>query len=236
MLVEDSKGELIIIEVQNSKEDDYFQRMLYGVAKAISEHIAESQAYGDIKKVISITIAYFDLGQGEDYVYHGTTTFRGLHKNDTLRPSTRQLEKFRKENLFEICPEFWIIKVNQFSDEVQDKLDEWIYFLKNSEIKSEFSAKGLQAASERLKAMQLSEEEAQAYKYYLKRLRDIASEEATKQFDKVYAVKRGKMTVARNLLKAGLESLLLLKTTGLTIAEVQKLLDTLDESWNEEEE
>ena len=81
ILVEDSKGELIIIEIQNSKEYDYFHRMLYGTSKAITEHIKEGQPYADVKKVISITIAYFDLGQGKDYVYHGTTIFKGIHKN-----------------------------------------------------------------------------------------------------------------------------------------------------------
>ncbi len=72
ILVENSKGELVIIEVQNSKEYDYFHRMLYGAAKAITEHIKEGQPYAEVRKVISITIAYFDLGQGKDYVYHGT--------------------------------------------------------------------------------------------------------------------------------------------------------------------
>ena len=68
ILVENSKDELVIIEVQNSKEYDYFHRMLYGTSKAISEHIKEGQAYAEVKKNISITIAYFDLGQGKDYV------------------------------------------------------------------------------------------------------------------------------------------------------------------------
>ena len=69
ILVENTKGERIIIEVQNTKELDYFQRILYGTSKVIAEYIKEGQPYEDIKKVISITVAYFDLGQGEDYVY-----------------------------------------------------------------------------------------------------------------------------------------------------------------------
>ena len=39
MLVEDTKGELLIVEVQNNRELDYFHRMLYGVSKTISEYI-----------------------------------------------------------------------------------------------------------------------------------------------------------------------------------------------------
>ena len=103
ILVENSKDELVIIEVQNSKEYDYFHRMLYGTSKAISEHIKEGQAYAEVKKIISITIAYFDLGQGKDYVYHGTTVFRGVHKNDILTLSGKQVEL----KWLELPGQFW---------------------------------------------------------------------------------------------------------------------------------
>ncbi len=84
ILVENSKEELVIIEIQNNKEYDYFHRILYGASKIITEYITSGQKYAVVKKVISITIAYFDLGQGKDYVYHGTTNFRGIHKGDVL--------------------------------------------------------------------------------------------------------------------------------------------------------
>ena len=38
----------------------------------------------------------------------------------------------------DIFPEYYIIKVNQFNDIAKDTLDEWVYFLKNSEVKAEF--------------------------------------------------------------------------------------------------
>lgn len=89
VLVENSKGEYIIIEVQNSKEHDYFHRMLFGASKVITEYIGEGKPYAEVKKVISVTIAYFDLGQGKDYVYHGTTNFVGLRQGDTLSLSKK---------------------------------------------------------------------------------------------------------------------------------------------------
>ena len=46
ILVENHKGELIIIEVQNTQEYDYFHRMLFGASKAITEHIKGTEAYG----------------------------------------------------------------------------------------------------------------------------------------------------------------------------------------------
>ena len=192
ILVENSKDELVIVEVQNSKEYDYFHRMLYGTSKAISEHIREGQAYAEVKKVISITIAYFDLGQGKDYVYHGTTVFRGIHKNDVLSLSGKQLEVYKKDNIHEVYPEYWVIKVSQFHNRVKDKLDEWIYFFKNAEIKIGFSAKGLKEVNERLDEMKLNEKDAKAYKKYLKNLRDIASDQHTKMADAQELINKGR--------------------------------------------
>ena len=64
MLVENTKGELMIIEIQNNRELDYFHRMLYGVSKTITEYIGLGDAYSKVRKVYSINIVYSDLGQG----------------------------------------------------------------------------------------------------------------------------------------------------------------------------
>ena len=53
IFVENEKGELIIIEVQNSQEYDYFHRILFGTSKAIVEHIMRGQPYAKVKKIIS---------------------------------------------------------------------------------------------------------------------------------------------------------------------------------------
>jgi predicted transposase/invertase (TIGR01784 family) len=222
ILVENSKGELVIIEVQNSKEYDYFHRMLFGAAKAITEHIKEGQAYAEVKKVISITIAYFDLGQGKDYVYHGTTVFKGIHKHDILTLADKQMELYKKNNVHEIFPEFWVIKVGKFGNRVKDKLDEWIYFFKNAEIKADFSAKGLKEASERLDEMKLNEKDAIEYKRYLKGLRDIASDQHTKMADAQELINKGKEDKE-------IEVILEMHKDGVPIKTIAKYLKTNEE-------
>ena len=95
IFAESEGGELCIIEVQNSRELSYFHRMLYGVSKAITEYIGLGKPYDEVRKVYSINIVYFELGQGKDYVYHGRTEFKGIHApHDTLKLSVRQNEKF----------------------------------------------------------------------------------------------------------------------------------------------
>ena len=50
----DSKDEIIIVEIQNTRELYYLERILYGVAKAITEHITLGQSYQAVKKIYSI--------------------------------------------------------------------------------------------------------------------------------------------------------------------------------------
>ena len=55
---------IIIIEIQNTRELYYLERILYGVAKAITEHISLGERYYEVKKIYSISILYFDIGKG----------------------------------------------------------------------------------------------------------------------------------------------------------------------------
>lgn len=84
MLAENSKGELVLIEVQNNNEYVYFQRMLFGTSKLVTEYINRGESYDKVRKVYSVNIVYFSLGHGTDFVYHGKTEFRGIHTNDLL--------------------------------------------------------------------------------------------------------------------------------------------------------
>jgi predicted transposase/invertase (TIGR01784 family) len=192
ILVENQKGELIIIEIQTTQEHDYFHRMLFGTSKAIAEHIKEGQAYGHVKKVISITIAHFDLGQGKDYVYHGTNVFKGIHKGDILGLSEKQIEVYNKTSVHQIYPEYWVIKTDKFRNKINDKLDEWVYFLKNAEIKPNFSAKGLKEANEKLDKMKLPEKERKSYDAYIRHMMSIASRNHTIEIEARDIIKKAK--------------------------------------------
>ena len=231
ILVENAKGELVIIEVQNTKEYDYFHRILYGTSKAISEYINEGQAYADIKKVISITIAYFDLGQGADYVYHGTNTFRGIHKGDTLTLSDKQKDLYNKQHVFQIYPEYWIIKAGIFNEEeVHDELDEWIYFFKTGEVKDEFTAPGLAEAKEKLNKLKLTPEERKEYEAFVERLRKIASLQQTEMEDVKDLIKEALdnklIEFVIELWKLNISIENIATATKLTVKEVQGIIES----------
>jgi predicted transposase/invertase (TIGR01784 family) len=224
ILTKNSKNELIIIEVQSTYEIDYFHRMAYGVSKSISENLSLGQKYSEIKKIISINIVYFDLGQGQDYIYKGKTDFRGLHKNDILDLSKKQKTTFLKENVSDIFPEFYLLKVNQFNDIAKDTLDEWIYFLKNSEVKDEFNAKGLKEAGQVLDIMRLNKDEEYGYNRYLDSLHLKASEIFSLQTEAEFKVREeNTIEIAINGIIEGLNNELISKLTGLQIDKVEEL-------------
>jgi len=166
--------EILLIEVQYEREFDFLQRILFSTAKTLTEHLTASEHYARISKVISINILYF-LGQGKDYIYHGWTQFLGVHYHDALRLNDKQQKLFGKHYPHELYPEYYLLKINQFDDIARDSLDEWVYFLKNEEIKEEFQARGLKKAKKVLDIMNLGEEERSAYEWHVEEMRYQAS-------------------------------------------------------------
>ena len=224
ILTQNSKNELIIIEIQSTYEIDYFHRMAFRVSKSMSENLKLGQQYAEIKKIISINIVYFDLGQGEDYIYKGTTDFRGLHQKDLLQLSDKQKITFLKEKVSDIFPEYYLLKVNQFNDIAKDTLDEWIYFLKNSEVKDNFKAKGLKEANDVLDIMRLPEEENYGYNRYLDSLHLKASEAFTLKTEAEFKIREEeRIEITKNLILEGFDNQIIQKMTKLTAEEIEKL-------------
>ncbi len=172
VLIRDSQGRKMIIEVQSEYESDFLERLLFGVSKVIIEHFQLGEPYSAISKVISISVQYFNLGIGNDYIYHGGTVIRGMRTGDELKVregiediidgETRI--KLREKNIF---PEYYIISVNRYKDIVKEDIDEWIYMMKNNVIEDSFHSKNIDKAREKLKILNMSEEDRLAYEKYL---------------------------------------------------------------------
>jgi len=70
----------------------------------------------------------------------------------------------------------------------KDTLDEWVYFLKNSEVKDEFHAKGLKEAEDVLDIMRLPADDQYGYNRYLDSLHLKASEMFTLETEAKFKV------------------------------------------------
>jgi predicted transposase/invertase (TIGR01784 family) len=216
ILVKSQNDELMLIEVQNDSEVDYFQRMLYGVSKLVTEYIKEGEPYGTIKKIYSINIVYFGLGQGKDYIYEYKGEFIGLHKNDILKPTSLQKKNYAVDKIADIFPKYYILKINNFNDIAKDTLDEWIYFLKNSEVKDSFKAKGLDKAKEKLRYENLTDEDKKMYNRFQENSRIEKSVTYT-------AKQERNIEIAKNAILEDANDNFIAKITGLTLEQIQEL-------------
>ena len=236
MKVRNGKGEIILIEVQYEREFDFLQRILFATSKAIVEHMAKSELYENVIKVISVNILYFDLGHGQDYIYHGGTRFLGTHYHDELLLNEKQQQFFGKRYPHELYPEYYLLKIDRFDDIARDPLDEWIYFLKNEEIKEEFHARGLKKAREVLDIMNLSEKERLAYEWHIEEVRYRISMDRSRFFDghmegekkgreegRKEGREEGRIATARIMKQAGEPVEKIVKYTRLTVEEVAGL-------------
>lgn len=158
-----SKDEIIIVEVQNTREIYYLERILFGVAKAITEHIELGQLYSEVKKVYSISILYFDIGRGTDYLYHGQNSFVGVHTGDLLEVSTKEKNAIVRKLPAEIFPEYFLIRVNEFNKVAVTPLEEWIEYLKTGVIHPDTKAPGLEEARRKLVYYNMNKAEQMAY-------------------------------------------------------------------------
>ena len=241
VLVRDAQGRKILIEIQNYFQRDFFQRMLYGASKLVTEHLGIGESYGGIGKVYSVNIVYFTLGEGEDYVYRGRTDFKGIHRGDTLRLDAGQRKVFGGEMAGDVFPEYFILRVEDFDKKAKTPLDQWIHFLKTEEIPARFAAPGLAEARERLDEARLSPAERAALDrhYHYLRIENSEYESADAKGEArgiVIGEARGiaigetnaKLAMARALAADGMSHDKIATYTGLSCTEVIAVLKDAD--------
>ncbi len=228
LLTENQRQELILIEVQVKSELDFFHRIAYGAAKLLTEYLEKGQEYRHLKKVISVSITYFNLGTGQDYLYYGSTNFTGVHTQDTLGLSETQGQEYGLREVRKIFPEYYLIRVGKFSDEIHDPIDEWIYMLKHSEIKPDFTAKHIQKAGEKLRMISLPTDRRKAYERFMENRSYEASmlytshKEGLQQGIK-QGLEQGLEQVAKKMLGQGMEVEMIATLTGLSLETIEQL-------------
>jgi predicted transposase/invertase (TIGR01784 family) len=222
LLCVDSKSEMIIIEVQFYEESDYFHRCLYATSKVITEYISKGDPYKVVRKVYSINILYFDLGHGTDYIYKGQIDFGGIHQKDRLELSENQKMKFGKTYPSEIFPEYYLVKVNNFNNVATNTLDEWIYFLKNTQLPKSYSARGLSLVASQLKYDNMDIAAKQQYDQYLKEVK-ISKD----MIDN--AIQKGEQI---GIQKVKVEVVLTLNDDGIPISQIAKYTNLSEQEVN----
>ena len=233
VLIRDSKDRKLIIEVQSDSESDFLERLLFGTSKTIVDHFRLGESYWNISKIISVSVQYFNMGRGTDYIYYGSTEIRGMHTNELLDVREKvetmidgELRiKFQKKNIF---PEYYIISVNRYPDIVREDIDEWIYMMKNNIVKTEFHSRNIDRAREKLKILNMSEQERLDYEKYLMNSaieKDVISTARIEGRAEGKAEEKQETTI--NCIEAGLSNETIQQITGLSLEEIQMIREGL---------
>lgn len=227
-----SKDEIIIIEIQNTRELYYLERILYGVAKAITEHISLGETYYKVKKIYSISVLYFDIGKGNDYLYYGQNHFVGVHTGDHLQVNVKERDAIVSRMPAEIFPEYVLIRVNEFDKVAVTPLEEWMKYLKDGTIRPDTTAPGLSEAREKLKYFSMPPKERMAYDEHLSAVmiqNDVL--DSAKLEGKIEGRAEGRaegrdeerFSIAHNMKQLGIPVNVIVKSTGLTSGEIETL-------------
>ena len=142
--------------------------------------------------------------------------------------SNLQQKEFGINSVYQIFPEYFVIRVNKFNDITKNRLDEWIYFLKNEMIKDDFRAKGLDKAQQTLDIMKLKDEDRRAYN---RKLENLSLEKSLARSREIEAEERGRVDgeyqkqieIAKSSLKENINIKTISIITGLTIEEIKNL-------------
>ncbi|EOS15087.1 hypothetical protein C802_00420 [Phocaeicola sartorii] len=223
-----SQDEIIIVEVQNTREIYYLERILFGVAKAITEHIELGNLYSEVKKIYSISILYFDLGKGNDYLYHGQNTFVGVHTGDFLEVTTKEKDAIVHKLPSEIFPEYFLIRVNEFNKVAVTPLEEWIEYFKSGIIRPDTKAPGLEEARRKLVYYNMDKAEQLAYDEHVNALmiqNDVLSTAAMegREEGRQEGRQEEKIENARTMKSLNISADIIHQVTGLPLEEIDRL-------------
>lgn len=231
-----SKGHIIIVEVQLTRQLYYLERILFGTCKAITEHITIGDKYDQVKKVYSISILYCDYGQGDDYVYHGQTVFKGIHTGNDLLVNTKEEGVIVPHLPREVFPEYYLVRVNAYDKIPENALDEWMTYLKTGKIKEDTRTPGLQQVREKLRVLAMTPKERRAYDEHidaimvqndvLETAREEGREEG-REIGREEGREEGRAeamaSMALNMKRHGMQPQSISEITGLSIEEIMAL-------------
>lgn len=219
-----SKGHIILVEVQLTRQLYYLERILYGVCKTITEHISIGDKYDQIKKVYSISILYCDYGRGDDYVYHGETRFKGIHTGNDLLVSTKEEGVIVQHLPREVFPEYYLVRVNHYNKIPESPLDEWMTYLKTGKIKEDTRVPGLQEVKKKLQYLSMTPQERSEYDAHMDSIMvqndvlDTARDEGRDE---------ERQLIAQNLISMGMTDEVISAATGLPADKVRTLRQQL---------
>ena len=219
------KDELINIEIQIRDEHNMVKRSLYYWSKMFESQLTEGQKYDKLAKTICINILNFKCLNTKEA--HSVYRLKEINTNEELTDIQEihfiELPKLPKDA------------------EIKDVFDAWMEFIENpisSKLeKAELTIEEIREAKNELLKLSANDKERMKYEDRKAALLDKVSaienaeekgieigKKIGKEIGREIGKKEGTIEVAKNLIEAGIDIEIVLKTTGLKRNDIEKLL------------
>ena len=216
-----NKNELINIEIQIKDEHNMVKRSLYYWSKMFESQLTEGQRYDTLAKTICINILNFKCLKTKEA--HSIYRLKEINTSEELTDLQEihfiELPKLPK------------------NAEIKDIFDAWMEFIENPISnkleKVEMTIEEIKEAKNELLRLSASDKERMKYEDRRAALLDKVSAlenaeekgiEIGKEIGKEIGEKNKAIEVAKNLIEAGVDIEIIIKSTGLEKIEIEKLL------------
>ncbi|MFN8437821.1 MAG: Rpn family recombination-promoting nuclease/putative transposase [Cytophagales bacterium] len=211
---ENEKGEKFIVELQKAKQNYFKERTIYYSTFPIREQAEKGEWNYNLKAVYCVGILDFTFDDYETEPERSEVVHTIKLKNQHGKTFYDKLTFIYLE-----VPNF-----KQTESELTTRLDKWLYFIKHLEdfqtIPSIFSDEVFSQAFEKAELAKFGQTELASYENSLKTYRDLKGVIDT-AFDE--GINEGILKVAKNAKQMGLKVEDIVKLTGLTKEEIEKL-------------
>lgn len=214
---ENERGEKFIVEIQKTKQKYFKDRTLYYSTFPIREQALRSDWDYQLKAVYTIAILdfVFDEDQAEPNKYRYDVKLQDIETNqvfyDKLTFIYLEMPKFTKS-----------------LEEIETRFDKWLYVIRNlnrlERLPEKLQEKIFQKLFKVAEIAKFTPIQQQDYEESLKVYRDMKNSlDAAREEGIEIGVEKGRIEVARNLLKKGLDNEFIAETTNLSIEEIERL-------------
>jgi len=212
------KGEKFIVEIQKTKQKFFKDRTVYYSTFPIREQAVIGSDWNfELKKVYTIAILDFVFDEDKNQM----DKFRYDVKLSDIE--TKQVFYDKLTFIYLEMPKF-----NKKAEELETRFEKWLFILKNlhklDRIPAELKENIFLKLFETAEISKFSQQEYQDYEDSLKYYRDIKNSlDTAKEEGEIKGRIEGKIEIAMQMLKKGIEISLISELTGLTEQEIRNL-------------
>ncbi len=211
---ENEKGEKFIVELQKSKQNFFKDRALYYSTFPIKEQAKKADWNFELKAVYTIAIL--------DFVFDEDKNEKDKFRYD-VKLSDIETKKVFYDKLTFIYLE--MPKFNKTLDELETRFDKWLFLIKNlnklDKIPNKLKERIFEKVFETAEIAKFTPSQINSYEDSLKYYRDLKNSLDT-SFEEGKV--KGRIEIAKNAIKMGLNIDDIIKLTSLSKEEIKKLI------------